>query len=155
MTSKRPYIPAKAASRGPLPGTDTFSRLSRRRWSLFSNLGTWTVRDMRNKPGTMSQHASGRALDLGYPATKAGRAAALEALTWYVDHADELGIALLNDYVHGDYGRTWISNRAAWRVHTRNTIGIRYHGIHLELHEWAAKLPADKYEKLWRDIPRP
>ena len=64
MPTKRPYTPAKTPARGKKPGTETFSRLSRRRWPL-SNLGTWTVRDMRNKPGTMSQHAAAVALDLG------------------------------------------------------------------------------------------
>ena len=153
-TSKKPYRPATTPAKGPKAGTDTFARLSRRRWQ-FSNLGTWVVRDMRNKPGTMSQHAAALAADLGYDATKAGRAAALEACTWYVQYADELGIALINDYMHGDYGRTWISDRAAWRTHTSSTIGIRYRGLHIELHSWAANLPADKYEARWRALPRP
>lgn len=151
-TSKRPYVPGKTPAKGPKPGTETFSRLARRRWP-FSNLGTWTIRDIRNKPGTMSQHATGRALDLGYAAKD--RDAALEACRWIIAYADELGIALVNDYMAGQYGRTWISNRAAWRTHTTNTIGIRYYGIHVELHEWAAKMPADKYEALWRSLPRP
>lgn len=152
MTSKRPYNPGKAPARGKLSGTETFSSLARRRWP-FSNLGTWVVRDVRNQPGTMSQHATGRALDLGYKATD--RAAALEACTWIVRYADELGVALVNDYMAGDHGRTWLCSRAAWRTHTTNTIGIRYYGIHVELHDWAARMPAAKYEQLWRSLPRP
>lgn len=151
-SSRRPYVPGKTPSAGKKPGTETFSRLARRRWP-FSNLGTWIIRDVRNKPGVMSQHATGRALDLGYK--PADRKAALEACDWIVAYSDELGIALVNDYIAGDHGRTWISNRAAWKTHTTATIGIRYHGIHVELHAWAANMPAAKYEALWRSLPRP
>lgn len=151
-TTRRPYVPGKAPAKGPKPGTETFSRLSRRRWP-FSNLGTWTIRDVRNKPGTMSQHATARALDLGYDPKD--RAAALEACLWIVKYADELGVALVNDYMAGKFGRTWLCSRAAWKTHTTNTIGIRGHWIHVELHDWAAKLPADEYEALWRSLPRP
>lgn len=149
--SKRPYEPGKVPSKGKLPGTETCSKLCRRRWG-FSQLGTWVVRDIRNQPGTMSQHATGRALDLGYAAKN--RAQALEAAAWLTSYADELGIALVNDYMAGDYGRTWLCSRAAWRVHTSNTIGIRYHGLHVELHAWAAKLSAAEYERRWRALPR-
>jgi len=154
MPTRKPYVPGKVPAKGKKPGTETCSRLSRRRWA-FSNLGTWTVRDMRNQPGKMSQHATGRALDLGYPATKEGRAQALQACNWFVKYADQLGIALVNDYMAGKYGRTWLCNRAAWKTHTTSTIGIRGHWIHIELHSWAAAMPADKYEALWRSLPRP
>lgn len=151
MTTKRPYVPAKTPTRGKLPGTETFSRLTRRRWKDFGNLGTWVVRDVRNKPGTMSQHAAGRAADFNYT----DRKTALAAMAWFIEYADELGVALINDYMAGRYGRTWISNRAAWKTHTQSTIGIRYRGFHVELHAWAAKMPADKYETIWRSLPRP
>ena len=47
MPTRKPYVPGKVPAKGKKPGTETCSRLSRRRWA-FSNLGTWTVRDMRN-----------------------------------------------------------------------------------------------------------
>lgn len=150
--SKKPYNPVKLPAKAAKPGTETCSRLSRRRWD-FSNLGTYVIRDIRNQPGTMSQHAAALALDLGY--APKNRAQALEACAWFVQYADELGIALVNDYMHGDYGRTWLCSRAAWRTHTSNTIGIRYHGIHVELHRWAADLSAAVYEARWRALPRP
>jgi len=152
--SKRPYKPAKTPAKAKKPGVETFSRLSRRRWP-FSNLGTWVVRDMRNQPGVMSQHAAALALDLGYDASPQGRETALEACTWYAYYADELGIALINDYMHGQYGRTWLCDRAAWKTHTQATIGIRYRGLHIELHSAAANLSAAAYEARWRALPRP
>ena len=151
-TSRKPYNPAKVPAKAQRPGTQKCSELSRRRWP-FSNLGTWVIRDIRNQPGTMSQHAAALALDLGYAAKD--RPAALEACNWFVAYADELGVALINDYMHGDHGRTWLCSRAAWRIHTTNTIGIRYHGIHIELHRWAADLSGPAYEARWRALPRP
>lgn len=154
MATKKPYRPAKTPAKAPKAGTETCSRLSRRRWA-FSNLGTFVVRDMRNQPGIMSQHAAALALDLGYPATTEGRRQALEACTWFATYADELGIALINDYMHGQYGRTWLCDRAAWKTHTQSTIGIRYHGIHIELHSSFANMSAQAYEERWRALPRP
>ena len=150
--TKKPYRPAKTPAKAKKAGTETCSHLSRRRWA-FSNLGTYVIRDVRNQPGVMSQHAAALALDLGYGAKDRGKA--LEACAWLTKYADELGIALVNDYMHGTYGRTWLCSRAAWRVHTQNTIGIRYHGIHVELHSWAANLTAAQYEARWRALPRP
>ena len=151
MPTKKPYRPATTPATSKKPGTETFSRLARTRWKQLSNLGTWTIRDIRNKPGTMSQHAAARALDLGY--APKDRATALAACDWFVANADALGIALINDYMAGEYGRTWLCDRAAWRTHTTATIGIRYHGLHIELHAWAANDP--NYEARWRAIPRP
>lgn len=147
-SSKKPYTPSKVAAKAKRTGTETFSRLARRRWP-FSNLGTWVVRDMRDKPGVMSQHAAALALDLGYT----DRKVALEACDWFTAWADELGVALVNDYSWGQYGRTWICDRAAWKVHTKPTIGSRGSWLHVELHSWAAN--HERYEALWRSVPKP
>ena len=114
-SSKKPYAPAKTPATGKRAGTEKFSDLCRRRtsWS-FTNLGTWVVRDIRNKPGVMSQHSAGLALDLQY----SDRAMCLSAIEWLIANTDELGISLVNDYLFGKYGRTWICDRAAWKVHT-------------------------------------
>jgi len=150
-SSKKPYAPAKTPATGKRAGTEKFSDLCRRRtsWS-FTNLGTWVVRDIRNKPGQMSQHAAGLALDLQY----SNRAMCLEALDWIIANSDELGVSLANDYMAGKYGRTWICDRAAWKVHTTDTIGIRGSWIHIELHRLFADNPT-LVETNWRKIPRP
>ena len=150
-SSKKPYAPAKTPSTGKRAGTEKFSDLCRRRtsWS-FTNLGTWVVRDIRNKPGVMSQHSAGLALDLQY----SDRAMCLSAIEWLIANTDELGISLVNDYVFGKYGRTWICDRAAWKVHTTDTIGIRGSWIHIELHRLFADNPT-LVEANWRKIPRP
>jgi len=150
MATKKPYKPGKVPAKAKRPGVETFLRLSCRRWG-FTSLGTWVVRDIRNQPGTLSQHACALALDLQYTS----RRDALEACAWFVKYADPLGVALINDYMSGSYGRTWLCSRAAWRTHTKNTIGIRGHWLHVELHKAYADMPADKYEALWRSLPRP
>jgi hypothetical protein len=152
MTStKKPYVPAKLPSKAKRAGTEKFSALCRRRstWA-FTNLGTWVVRDIRNKPGVMSQHAAGLALDLQYK----DRKMCLSAIDWLIANSDELGISLVNDYMHGEYGRTWLCSRAAWKCHTTSTIGIRGSWIHIELHrKWADT--AELVETNWRKIPKP
>jgi len=150
-SSKKPYAPAKTPAPQGRAGTEKFSELCRRRTSwAFTNLGTWVVRDIRNKPGVMSQHSAGLALDLQY----SDRAMCLGAIDWLIANTDELGISLVNDYMFGKYGRTWICDRAAWKIHTTDTIGIRGLWIHIELHRLFADNPT-LVETNWRKIPRP
>ena len=153
MTStKKPYRPGKTPSKGQLAGTEQLRVLCKNRaaWK-FTSLGTWGIRDVRNKPGTMSQHATGRAYDAQYTS----RAAALSACKWFAANSDELGIALINDYMFGGYGRTWICDRAAWKTHTSNTIGIRGNWIHIELHARYANMTAAEYFAAWKSVPAP
>lgn len=150
MPTKKPYTPAKLPAKAQRPGTQKFLDLSKRRWG-FTSLGTWVVRDVRNQPGVMSQHAAALAIDLQYVT----RADALQACNWFALYADELGIALINDYMAADYGRTWLCSRAAWKVHTKNTIGIRGNWLHIELHKKYADMTAVQYDQVWRALPRP
>lgn len=150
MATKKPYTPAKVPAKGKKPGTEKFLDLCKRRWK-FTSLGTWVVRDIRNKPGQMSQHAAALAIDLQYT----NREDALQACNWFVKYADELGIALINDYMAGSYGRTWVCSRAAWKTHTTDTIGIRGRWLHVELHNKFALMSGEKYEAIWRSLPKP
>lgn len=150
MATKKPYTPAKVPAKAKRPGCEKFLDLCKRRWK-FTSLGTWVVRDIRNKPGQMSQHAAALAIDLQYT----NRADALQACDWFVKYADELGIALINDYMAGKYGRTWLCSRAAWKTHTTDTIGIRGSWLHVELHKRWADMSAEQYDRIWRSLPRP
>ena len=105
---------------------------------------------MRDKPGVLSVHATGRALDLGF----SNRADAVEAMEWFVTHNQALGVTLINDYTHGRHGRTWRCDRQAWRIHDKPTIGGRGNWFHVELDDWAAD-DARLLEKVWRSLPRP
>lgn len=148
MNKKRPYPPAKVAAKGKRPGTEKFVALARKKYG-FTNLGTWVVRDMRGKPGVLSTHATGRAMDLGYQ----DRKTALAAMEFLVANNAALGVTLINDYAHGKHGRTWICDRQAWKVHDRPTIGTRGSWIHVELDAWAADDPT-ALSRVWADLQR-
>jgi hypothetical protein len=47
-----------------------------------------------------------------------------------------------------------LCSRAAWKCHQKNTIGIRGHWIHIELHRKFAD-NAELVETNWRKIPKP
>ena len=146
---KRPYPPATVAWKSKRRGTEKFCDLATRRWKSFTRLGTWVVRDMRGRPGVLSVHATGRALDLGYT----DRKQAVDACGWFVDNNTALGITLINDYQFGKYGRTWMCDRQAWKIHDKETIGSRGNWLHVELEPWAAD-DAVGLEKIWRSLPR-
>lgn len=147
MNRKRPYPSAKAAAKGKKAGTEKFVQLMRRRFG-FTNLGTWVVRDMRGRPGTLSVHATGRALDLGYT----DRKTALKAINWLVENNTALGITLINDYMHPPKGRIWSCDRQAWRATTSQY--SRGHWFHVELEPWAADDPV-AVARVWASLPRP
>jgi hypothetical protein len=90
MSRKYPFYPAwdgGAAS----PVTKKFYDLCKRRWA-FTNLGMYVVRPMRGSKN-LSTHATGFSVDMGYPATRAGRATAREAWDWLIEHSEELRIS--------------------------------------------------------------
>lgn len=148
-SKRRPYPPAVKASKGKRAGTEKFVQLCCKRFGL-TNLGTWVVRDMRGKPGVLSCHATGRACDLGYNSAE-NKARVLTYLTTY---NTELGVTLINDYLYGKYGRTWMCDRQAWKVHDKPTLGSsRGAWIHVELDAWAADDPVT-LERVWRSLPR-
>jgi len=148
--SKRPYPPAKVAAKGKRAGTEKLVSLIARRFRM-RNLGTWVVRDMRGKPGVLSVHATGRAFDLGY----SSRADALAAIAFLVKHEGQLGITLINDYLHGKHGRTWKCDRQAWLVHSSPVLGpARGHWLHVEIDAWAAD-DAATIARVWSVLPKP
>ncbi len=62
----RPYTGnSDGASAGPRAGMNEFIKqvLHHSNNAMWNN-GSWGVRDVRSKPGTMSVHATGRAVDL-------------------------------------------------------------------------------------------
>jgi len=68
VIGSKPYTGnSDGASAGPLPGMDEWIRRAIRYGAgAFWNNGSWGVRDMRGNPGSLSVHATGRAVDLSY-----------------------------------------------------------------------------------------
>ena len=86
--------------------------------SLWNN-GTWVVRDVRGKPGIVSNHARGLATDLSYrwqsqakKGRQDGRKVSLAYMVKLLEHADTLGIQLVIDYA---LQRSWKCDRGTWQ----------------------------------------
>jgi len=85
--------------------------------SLWNN-GVWVVRDMRGKPGVISNHARGLAVDVSYRwqaqqkrGRQDGRKVSLAYINKLLDNADTLGIQLVIDYA---LNRSWKCDRCTW-----------------------------------------
>jgi hypothetical protein len=146
-----------------MEGTERFVQLCSRRWGM-TNLGTLVVRQMRSGQG-MSVHATGRAADIGFADTKAGRADAVEAMLWFVKYYKELGIEEVHDYgglINGTW-QGWRCNRKGkpgWLKWTETNNGGSKNGrwIHVELAGKANGGHAengDALEAAWRALPKP
>ena len=167
MTARKyPFYPSwdgKATS----PITKKFYDLCKRRWA-FTNLGMYVNRPMRGSKN-LSVHASGFAVDMGYPATRAGRAAAKEAWEWLVENSEALLLCELHDYAYRNpaqpdtdktaYGRGWRCSRGAQekgiKIFTKSDNAGSFGGVwlHAEIsNEWET---AADFEAAWRALPKP
>jgi len=152
-----PYYPAKPG-KGKLPGTEWFVHACNRRWG-FRNLGTYVLRDMRGRPGVISVHATGAALDIGFNGAKA--ATVKEAWDWFMDHTRELGIVEAHCYTAPGtkYGIGYRCSRGEgeagvieWTATNNGGKGGAW--FHIELSpEMAAS--EKKISEAWRALPKP
>ena len=101
---KRKYTGYDYTSKGRRAGTTKLIN-----WIIFlnkgkfRNLGSWTVRDMRGKPGKQSVHATGRAFDLGFKNYEDVRA----LCDFLTRHWEAFGIEAIIDYYPRPFGRGW------------------------------------------------
>jgi hypothetical protein len=167
MTARKyPFYPSwdgKATS----PITKKFFDLCQRRWA-FTNLGMYVNRPMRGSKN-LSVHATGFAVDMGYPATRAGRAAAKEAWEWLVNNSEELLLCELHDYSFRNPAQPE-SDKTAWGRGYRSSRGPGQKGVklftskdnagtpggvwlHAEIsNEWESP---EAFETAWRALPKP
>jgi hypothetical protein len=116
--TRRPYTAVLApVAKGPLQGTDEFIRqVVKRSNSSLWNIGSWVIRDIRTKPGQISNHARGLAVDFSYrkmtdKGIVEGRKTALPFIQKLLKNADTLGIELIIDYYQN---RSWKCDRGTW-----------------------------------------
>jgi len=93
---------------------------------LWAN-GSWNVREIRDKPGSLSVHATGRAMDLSYRKLNwhpmgPNRKVALDWLKTVIANWEPLGVELVLDYFPKPYGRGWRCDRLTWQRYTSQTI---------------------------------
>jgi len=140
----------------PLPGTDEFIRqvVKRAGGSLWNN-GSYQNRDIRTKPGTISNHAKGLAVDFSYrkmtdKGIADGRKIALPFIYKLLDNADTLHIELVIDYF---FSRSWKCDRATW-------IKGKWSGgdwFHIEISVAAANnenLVKQAFNSVFKDMPK-
>ncbi len=142
----RDYIGnADGPARAPRAGMDEWIRqaIAASNGALWNN-GSWGQRDVKGKPGTMSVHATGRAVDLSYRKTeknpKANRKDALAFIDKVVSNANDLGIQMIIDYFPKDFGRAWRCDRQAWLKYSKPTVSGAPGGdwFHIEISPQAA-----------------
>ena len=127
----RDYIGnADGAALAPRAGTNAWIKCAIKYSgkSLWDN-GSWGQRDMRGKPGSLSVHATGRAMDLSYrymadknKGVPTGRKTSLEFINKVVANANALGIQAILDYFPKDFGRGWRCDRQAWSKYSKPEI---------------------------------
>ena len=112
-----------------LPGMKEFAKqvCAHSDKSLWNN-GTFVNRDVRNRPGVISNHARSLALDASYRFSKIhgrknGREVSLPYIYKLLEHADTLGIQLVIDYA---LQRSWKCDRRTWIKGTFE-VGDWYH----------------------------
>ena len=110
----RPYTgSADAVHSAKRPGTEMLLNMLLFLVPGTKNLGVFSNRDMRGKPGQKSVHATWRAFDIGYPNPDAGRA----IVQLLEQHADSLLIEEIHDYAGVSkagtekWGRGWRCTR--------------------------------------------
>jgi len=149
---KYPYYPAydgKKASEVILRCVE----LCNKRWGT-TNLGTYVNRDMRDKPGEKSVHATGYAADIGYK----DEAQARIIWDYFVLNSKALGVAEVHWYRYGrnkgKFGAGYRCSRGEGRAGVKiyetaaESAGTGGAWLHIELEE--PKGGADKWEEVFR-----
>jgi hypothetical protein len=130
---------------GPRAGMNEFIKqiIHHSDGALWNN-GAYGRRDMRGKPGSLSVHSTGRAVDMSYRGSaqrpKANRKNALAFINKLVANANVLGIEIVMDYFPTPHGRAWRCDRQEWKKYTKPTIGGAPGGdwFHIEITPQAA-----------------
>ena len=134
----RPYTGFDAVAKGTKPGLkDLVDIICFLNQGKIADLGTWTRRDARGKPGIPSIHGTGRAADLGWFDRKDGE----RLIDWLVTNADTLGLELLIDYHPRPFGRAWRCDRHKFKAYLKRTVAGAPggHWIHIEISPEMAK----------------
>ena len=166
MPRKYPFWPSwdgKATS----PVIKNLFQRCNKRWG-FTNLGMYVNRPMRGSKN-LSVHATGWAIDLGYPKTRAGRAKAVEAWNWLIEHTEELRICEIHDYSYLNPKQD-PKDKTAWGRGYRCSRGEGVKGVkvftktdnagtpggawlHIEIsNDWESP---EAFEAAWRALPKP
>lgn len=132
-----PYQSAKSDSKGPQPGALAL-RAHWRKTTGLQKVGIYVLRDIRGKPGKLSVHSEGRALDLYVNANDpAQRIIAEKYVAWLIANAVELQCA----YIIWNFRQwSWQKRAQGWRPYKGQSPHTDH--IHVELSWEGAKSPS-------------
>ena len=146
VPNARPYIGnSDGPAAGPRAGMNEFIKqvIHHSGGALWNN-GSYGRRDMKGKPGNLSVHATGRAVDLSFRGSarhpQSSRKSALPFINKLAANANELGIEMIIDYFPTPYGRAWKCDRQAWQKYSKPTVSGAPGGdwVHIEISPQAA-----------------
>lgn len=151
MARPYPYYPAWDGGHAS-PLILRAADLLQRRHKGTRNLGTYVKRDMRDKPGELSVHATGFALDLGYK----DEAQARTIWDELVGNSLLLGLAECHWYRFGKFGAGYRCSRGEGKK------GVKIYGSRAEsagvggawLHVELCDMPPDDWEQRFRSLKR-
>lgn len=120
-----PYVvPTYPVVKHKLAGTEKWAELANKHseGALWNN-GTWVLRDVKGKPGQVSNHARGVAMDLSWRRIEPrglgvsdGRRKSITFLQKCLDNWQMLGIQCVLDYFPQAHGRGWRCDRVGTGV---------------------------------------
>ena len=154
----KPYtVNAAPVVQAPLAGMDYWiTRAIKHSNGCRWNNGSWIIRDIKNKPGTISNHAKGVAVDLSYRlvanvhAIYMGRQRSLPYIVKLLENADTLGIELVIDYA---LRRSWKCDRGTWNAGNFQT-GDWYHIEVNPVMAHSPELAKQAWDKVFGVIPQ-
>ena len=129
VVGARDYIGnSDGAATGKRAGTEEWVRqaIKYSNGALWNN-GTYGQRDIKGKPGTMSVHATGRAMDLSWRKTDTkgllmGRSMSRTFIDVVVANANAFGVQMIIDYFPKPFGRAWRCDRQTWKAYETKTV---------------------------------
>ena len=165
IANSKPYTGnSDGAAAGPRSGTDEWIRQAVKyaNGAIWNN-GSWGVRDMKGTPGSLSVHATGRAVDLSYRKTDkhptANRKGAVAFLNIVIANANALGLECVLDYFPQKFGRGWRCDRQTWKSYSTPEIsgapGGDWH--HYEISPAMADNPTlvkQAFQRVFGEIPQ-
>ena len=165
VVNSRPYTGnSDGAAAGPRQGMDEWIRQAVKyaSGSIWNN-GSWGVRDMKGTPGSLSVHATGRAVDLSFLKTDKHPTANRKGMVAFMDivtaNANALGLECILDYAPSPFGRGWRCDRQAWKKYSKPEIHGAPGGTwcHFEITPAMADSPAlvkQAFQRVFGEIPQ-
>ena len=165
VPNSRPYTGnSDGQAKGPRSGMDEWIRQAVKYGAgAFWNNGSYGIRDMKGSPGSLSVHATGRAVDLSFlvqdkhpTANRKGMVAFMDIVT---ANANALGLECILDYTPSPFGRGWRCDRQAWKKYTTEEIHGAPGGTwcHFEINPAMADNPTavkQAFQRVFTEIPQ-